>query len=197
MAGEPESLSSTAGLAPGLTAAQLTRLAEQASPTVRAAVAAHSNTPAPVLGRLAAEYPAQVLGNPALSLLRLAQPGLLEGWPSETVLRLVALPQAPAWLRQHALAHADARFQVVVAAHPALTPPEMGRLARHPLWRVRARVAARPDALPELLESLLQDSDYGVRLVLAARPDLQPAAVERLRRDASLLVRQAVAQRSP
>lgn len=195
MAGETEPFPRAAVLAPGLTAAQLASLAEQTSPAVRAAVAAHPNTPAAVLGRLAAEYPAQVLGNPALSLLRLAQPGLLDAWPRETVLTLVALPQAPAWLRQHALGHADARFQVVVAAHLALAPPEMERLARHPLWRVRARVAARPDALPELLESLLQDRDYGVRLVLAARPDLPPAAAERLRRDGSLLVRQAVAQR--
>ncbi|MFK7601987.1 hypothetical protein ACI3L1_07215 [Deinococcus sp. SM5_A1] len=170
-------------------------LSEQLSPELRAAVAGHPNTPAAVLGRLAADYPAQVLGNPALSLLRLAHPGLLEGWPTDTVLNLVAQPQAPDWLRRYALAHADPRFQVAVAGHPALTLDEVRQLAQHTVWKVRARVAARPDLPLELLTLLLGDPDYGVRLVLAARADLPPDAAERLSRDASLLVRQAMRQR--
>ncbi len=196
MAGETESFPSSALLAPELTAAQLTLLAEHSSSRTRAAVAAHPNTPAAVLGPLAADHPAEVLGNPALKLLRLAQPGLLERWPSDAVLALVAQPQAPDWLRRHALAHADTRFQVAVAAHPALNAEEIHQLVRHPLWKVRARVAARPDLSPEVLGALLGDGDYGVRLVLAARADLHPQAVEVLRRDISLLVRQAVAQRT-
>ncbi|WP_254843175.1 hypothetical protein [Deinococcus marmoris] len=170
-------------------------LSEQLSPELRAAVAGHPNTPAAVLGRLAADYPAQVLGNPALSLLRLAHPGLLEGWPTDTVLNLVARPQAPDWLRRYALAHADSRFQVAVAGHPALTLDEVRQLARHTVWKVRARVAARPDLSLELLTLLLGDPDYGVRLVLAARANLPPDAAERLGQDASLLVRQAMRQR--
>ncbi|WP_245619420.1 hypothetical protein [Deinococcus marmoris] len=170
-------------------------LSEQLSPDIRAAVAGHPNTPAAVLGRLAADYPAEVLGNPALSLLRLAHPGLLEGWPTDAVLNLVAQPQAPDWLRRYALAHADARFQVAVAGHPDLDAAELGQLARHTVWKVRARVAARPDLSPEWLTALLADPDYGVRLVLAARADLPPDDAERLGQDVSLLVRQAMRQR--
>ncbi|WP_081994774.1 hypothetical protein [Deinococcus radiopugnans] len=195
MAGETEPSPRAAVLAPELTAAQLALLAKQPSSETRAAVAAHPNTPAAVLGRLAADYPAQVLANPALGLLRLAHPGLLEGWPTEAVLSLVAQPQAPVWLRRYGLAHADARFQVAVAGHPALSAAELEQLARHRVWKVRARVAARPDLSPELLAGLLGDSDYGVRLVLASRPDLSPDTLEQLRRDSSLLVRQAMAQR--
>ncbi|MDV6373514.1 hypothetical protein [Deinococcus arenicola] len=173
----------------------MTLLAESSTPETHAAVAAHPNTPAAVLGRLAADYPTEVLGNPALNLLRLAHPGLLDGWPTEGVLNMVASPQAPSWLRRSALTHADARLQVAVAAHPVLNAHELMGLAHHPLWKVRARVAARPDLSPELIEVLLQDTDYGVRLVLAGRADLQPDAVERLKQDVSLLVRQAMAQR--
>lgn len=195
MAGETESSPRAAVLAPELTAALLALLADEAAPAVRAAVAAHPNTPAAVLGRLAADSPAEVLGNPALNLLRLAHPGLLESWPTDAVLRLVAQPIAPDWLRRYALTHADARFQVTVAAHPALDGGELHRLARHPFWQVRARVAARPALSPELLTELLGDADYGVRLVLASRPDLPADAAEQLRRDGSLLVRQAMGQR--
>ena len=195
MAGENESSLSTALLAPELTAAQLMLLAAQPSSRARAAVAGHPNTPAAVLGHLAADHPAEVLGNPALKLLRLAQPDLLERWPSDAVLTLVGQPQAPDWLRRYALAHADARFQVAVAAHPALDTRTLKQLVRHPIWKVRAQVAARLEISPEVLGTLLQDGDYGVRLVLAARVDLSPEAVELLRRDASLLVRQAMAQR--
>lgn len=184
-----------ATLAPDLTAAQLTILARQPSPETRSAVAAHPNTPAAVLGRLATDYPTEVLGNPALKLLRLAHPGLLEGWPTKTVLNMVATSQAPDWLRRYALAHADPRFQVAVAGHPALSSQELERLAHHVFWKVRARVAARPDLPSELTKVFLQDSDYGVRLVLAARADLETDAVELLSRDASLLVRQAMRQR--
>lgn len=191
MAGEIEYPTVTALL----TAAQLTLLAEQPSREVRAAVAIHPNTPAAVLGRLAADYPAEVLGNPALSLLRLAHPGLLDGWPADAALNLVAQPSAPDWLRRSALAHADARFQVALAGHPALNAAELEQLAQHPVWKVRARVAARPALSPELLETLLSDPDYGVRLVLAARADLPPNAVDLLGQDASLLVRQAMRQR--
>ena len=160
----------------------------------KALLALHGVGPA-VLGRLAAEHPAQVLDNPALSLLRLAHPGLLEGWPAGAVLSLVAQPQAPGWLRRYGLAHADARFQVAVAGHPALSAAELEQLARHRVWKVRARVAARPDLSPDLLAGLLGDADYGVRLVLASRSDLPPSAAEQLGQDVSLLVRQAMAQR--
>jgi len=159
-------------------------------------VAGHPNTPAAVLGHLAADHPAEVLGNPALKLLRLAQPDLLERWPADAVLTLAAQPQAPDWLRRYALAHADVRFQVAVAAQDALDARTLQQLVRHPIWKVRARVAARPELSPEVLGTLLQDGDYGVRLVLATRTDLSPEAVELLRQDASLLVRQAIAQRT-
>lgn len=177
------------------TAAELTRLSAQPSTDVRAAVAAHPNTPAAVLGRLAAEFPAEVLGNPALSLLRLAQPGLLAGWPTGAVLELVRQPALPDWLRNYALAHADARFQVALAGHPALNPRDLDRLARHPNWKVRGRLGVRPDFCAQLLSRFLHDPDYGVRLVLAARADLPPDAVNVLSRDGSSLVRRVLARR--
>ncbi|WP_415784521.1 hypothetical protein [Deinococcus saxicola] len=55
MAGETGSSPHAAVLAPVLTAAQLTLLSEKLSPEIRAVVAGHPNTPAAVLGRLAAD----------------------------------------------------------------------------------------------------------------------------------------------
>ena len=77
-------------LGPRIAAAELSRLAHSPDAAVRAAVAAHPNTPPPVLAELGAEFPAEVLGNPALPLLRLARPGLLNAFPGDAVAALLA-----------------------------------------------------------------------------------------------------------
>lgn len=175
-------------------AEELTRLSGHVDVALRAAVAAHPNTPAAVLRDLAPEFPGEVLGNPALPLLRLAQPRLVQDWPRETLLRLIRHELAPDWLRRFALAHSRSEFQVALASNSCLDEGEVIELAAHGAWQVRAKIAARPELPPDVLAALSADADYGVRLYVAARQDLSPASVERLRRDPSVFVRQVLEQ---
>lgn len=194
MAGETAHSTSAAVLRPDTTASQLARLAQDADPRMRAQVAAHPNTPADLLGQLAVEFPAEVLSNPALPLLRLAHPNLLKDWPDAALLALLKLPSAPDWLRYHAAKSSPVEVQVALTTHPHLTPAEITQLAQHPAWLVRARIAARTDVPAELLDTLAHDLDYGVRLAVASRRDLPAQSVETLRRDPSRFVRQVLEQ---
>ena len=179
---------------PRATADELLMLSYTHDQDVLASVAVHPNAPAPLLARLAVQFPAEVLGNPALPLLRLAQPQLLSGWPPEALLALLNLPETPAWLRGQAMRSPHAQVQVALASLPGLTRAEVANLARHPAWLVRARIAGRPDLPEVVLHGLLDDKAYGVRLALASRPDLPERGIQHLRRDSSRFVRQTLQQ---
>lgn len=174
------------------TAAELANLSISPHAVVRAAVAVHPNTSPAILGALAAEFPEGILRNPALPLLRLADPLFMQRWPEDALLALTTCENVPGWLRKQRIGHPRTELQVALASHPAITPEEMGLLAQHPAWLVRARVAARSDLPPELRHKLMQDSDYGVRLALASRSDLPAQEVALLQQDVSRFVRQEV-----
>ncbi|PTA68065.1 variant leucine-rich repeat-containing protein [Deinococcus arcticus] len=181
-------------LPPTTPAAELERLAQGAPPELRAAIAGHPNTPPALLEDLAATFPAQVLANPALPLLRLAHPRLLLDVPLHTLLRLLSQPEAPAWLLRHALIASAIEIQAAAAAHPALNAAQIAQMASHPAWQVRARIAARAELPGALIAQLAADADYGVRMYVAARPDLPGPVAERLAQDASVFVRQVLAR---
>lgn len=172
-------------------AAQLANLSLSRDPLVRAAVARHPNTSPYILGTLAAQFPAEVLGNPALPLLRLANPRFLLGWPTPAWLALLRQPDAPAWLRRLARMLDKTEIHVAVASHPKLMALEAEELAAHPAWLVRARIAARPDLSPALLQRLRHDPDDSVRLAVACREKLADAERAALLADPSRYVRQA------
>lgn len=194
MAGEPQPPSPPAVLSRDLPAADLAQLAAHGDPHVRAAVAGHPNTPALVLGQLAAEFPREVLRNPALPLLRLADPQLLRAWPTSAFQAFLRQPELPAWIRTFLIRHGPVEQLVLLAARPDLSAPEVALLATHPAWLVRARIAARPELPQALLLTLTDDPDYGVRLALASRTDLPVQSVNLLRRDTSRFVRQVLEQ---
>lgn len=179
-------------LDPHLSADELTRLADSPDPATRRAVAAHPNTPAPVLGRLGAEFPDEVLANPALPLLRLAEPGLLRGWPAVTLERMTAAPGVPDWLLTLAAQHAKIDVQLAAVTRPALPPAALQALAESPFWTIREYVARKPSLPPEVLRWLALDADYGVRLTIAGRADLPPDLRETLRRDPHPLVQAVI-----
>lgn len=179
-------------LDPHLSAAELTRLATSPDVPTRRAVAAHPNTPAPVLGRLGAEFPDEVLANAALPLLRLAEPGLLQSWPPATLERLVTAAEAPDWLLTLAAQHAKIDVQLAAVTRPALPPAALSALAESPFWTIREYVARKPDLPPEVLRRLALDADYGVRLTVAGRADLPPDLRETLRRDPHPLVQAVI-----
>lgn len=174
------------------TAAQLRVLAHSPAAEVRAGVAAHPNTPAEVLGHLGAEFPAEVLSNPALPLLRLAQPGMLQSWPTRTLEQLTAQEGAPEWLLRLAAKHSVIDVQLAAVIHHNLPPDVLETLAQSPFWTIREYVARKPQLSPELLERLARDADYGVRITVAGRADLPPAALGHLRSDQHPLVRSVI-----
>ncbi|MBZ9751027.1 hypothetical protein K7W42_09150 [Deinococcus sp. HMF7604] len=191
---EPSGGPAVLTLAPDLTAAQLEQLAETAEKPTRALIAAHPNTPPALLERLAADHPAEVLGNPALPLLRLAHPRLLLDVPLHVLLRLLAQLDAPAWLLRHALIASAIEIQAAAAAHPALNERQVEWLARHPAWQVRARIAARPELSARWIEHLAADADYGVRMYIASRANLPAPVAGQLAADPSPFVRQVLAR---
>lgn len=179
-------------LDPRAPAAELTRLSHSPDPAVRAAVAGHPNTPAPVLAELGAEFPAEVLNNPALPLLRLAEPGLLKPWPARTLEVLAAAPDAPDWLLLLAAQHEKIDVQLAAVTRAALPPEALRSLVGSAFWTIREYVARKPELPPDLLSRLAYDRDYGVRLTLASRGDLPPEVRDILSRDPHPLVKNVV-----
>ncbi|WP_309572879.1 hypothetical protein [Deinococcus sp.] len=179
-------------LNPHLTAAELANLSQHRDKQVRAAVAAHPNSTPYSLGTLAAEFPVQVLSNPALPLLRLAQPGLILRWPVIALLALLRQTTAPAWLFRQVQRHHSVEVQVALARHPQLPADMVRALATHPAWLVRARIATRPDLPCALLDGLLHDPDDSVRLAVASRGDLGAGERAALGRDPSRFVQQTL-----
>lgn len=178
-----------------LTAPELANLSLSQDVAVRAAVAAHPNTAPFILGTLAAEFPAEVLRNPALPLLRLADPLLTHRWPDAALLALVRQNQAPNWVKKQALEHSKKVLQVALAWQANLTDLEMQILAHHSSWLVRARIAARNDLSPALLDELSKDSHYAVRLAVASRPDLPAESIQAFLTDPSRFVQQEARRR--
>ena len=177
---------------PATPAAELTRLAHSSDPALRAAVAGHPNTPPDTLAALGAEFPAEVLGNPALPLLRLAQPGLLARWPVRTLEALAADPAAPVWLLRLAAAHEKIDVQLAAVTRPDLPGDVLLKLSHSPFWTIREAVARKPQLPPGVLGQLGHDLDYGVRLSVANRSDLSRELRGALRRDPHPLVRAVV-----
>lgn len=179
-------------LASGLRAGELVQLARLGGPQVRSAVAGHPNAPGWLLAELAGVFPAQVLRNPALPLLRLADPGLLEGWPARSVEQLAAQPDAPLWLLRLAARHPVIDVQLAAVVHSDLPVEVLERLAQSPFWTIREYVA-RKSVLPlATLLALAHDADYGVRLSVAGRDDLPDEVRRVLRHDLHPLVRAVI-----
>ncbi|MFC4638470.1 hypothetical protein [Deinococcus hohokamensis] len=190
----PKPASAAWRLAPGLPAAELQALEGHPDDRVQAEVARHANTPAETLGRLGARFPAEVLANPALPLLRLASPSLGRNWPLPTLEALVGQPAAPFWLLRLAAAHPNAALARCVARRERLPPELLCALAQHPLWSVRAHLAARLDLPANLMALLAGDPDYGVRQGVAGQTALPEAVRTQLRRDRAGLVRRTLAR---
>ncbi|RJF71742.1 hypothetical protein D3875_09355 [Deinococcus cavernae] len=179
-----------------LTALELANLSLSQETQIRIAVAGHPNTAPFILGTLAAEFPAEVLSNPALPLLRLADPLMTHRWPDAALLALLRQPDAPDWIRKQALAHRKTELQVTLASHAHLTADEVSVLAKHPSWLVRARIATRDDLSQTILERLAGDLHYGVRLAVASRVNLPASSFQHLLTDTSRFVRQEARRRT-
>ncbi len=93
----------------------LTKLSHSNDKATRAKVAANPATPPAELVRLGQQFPKEFLENPALDLLMLENPALLEELPQALLLRLLKSDRCPAELLVWAAGHADEKVQLAVA----------------------------------------------------------------------------------
>ncbi|GAB3637169.1 hypothetical protein GCM10027422_27590 [Hymenobacter arcticus] len=151
-----------------------------------ALAAAHPATSAARLARRAAKYPAEVLANPVLPLLLLAQPDWFAGLPRPALRALLRVPPAPATvapaLLQAAQDQPDALTLLLLAGHPQLPPAGAAQLRQSPDARVANAATFRPDAPPppDWPAALRVTLDTGFATELKELPAYAPHLYEEL-----------------
>lgn len=173
---------------------ELTRLADDADPKVREAVAAHANTPADVLERLSqvgqnAKVRAQAARNANLPLARLTA---LASDNLSTVRAGAARNESMPHEHLENLAE-DANENVVgaVARNPSTHPGTYALLARDDRPGVRKHAARRKDMPADIEWALHTDSDAQVRGALAKNRTTSQRILTKLGRDSQQSVRAA------
>jgi hypothetical protein len=134
----------------------LAKLSHSKDKATRARVAANPATPPADLVRLGQQFPKEFLENPALDLLMLENPALLENIPQALLVRLLKSDRCPADFVVWAARHAEEKVQLAVAMNAAAPPQALDALSqsRHASAResASARMYLHPNALldPEL-----------------------------------------------
>jgi len=159
------------------------------------------------LSLLAADYPAEVLDNPAFRLQITTSPGFLRALPERLQSALVCCAQTDEDVLRHlaeersrpvavraslaGCAHCPADMRLAYQGHalqvrealvhnPALPPSQLEPLAADRSRLVRMAVAALPGT-PESLRLLLAgDREAAVRATVGSRPDVHPEMLQRI-----------------
>lgn len=135
----------------------LSELSHSSDKATRARVAANPATATADLLRLGGQFPKAFLDNPALDLLMLENPALLESIPQALLVRLLKSDRCPADFLVWAAAHADEKLQLAVAMNVNVPPPAVDRLRQSIHARVREAVQAlaaltnKPEDDPEVM----------------------------------------------
>lgn len=122
----------------------LEKLSHSSDQATRRHVAGNPNTPLETYVKLGQQFPKEFLANPALDLLLMVNPSLMEQIPEALLIRLLKQANCPAYLLTWAAGQGRAKVQLVVAMHPEV--PEEGlaklRASKHEsvLEAVRARM---------------------------------------------------------
>ncbi|PUE48946.1 hypothetical protein B9Z47_05375 [Limnohabitans sp. 2KL-1] len=93
----------------------LEKLSHSIDKTTRQNVAANPNTPPEHLVRLGQQFPEEFLSNPALDLLLMVNPDLMEQVPEALLVRLLKQADCPGSLLTWAAGHQQAKVQLAVA----------------------------------------------------------------------------------
>ena len=97
----------------------LANLSHSSDKATRARVAANPATPPADLVRLGQQFPKEFLENPALDLLMLENPALLEEAPASLLVRLLKSERCPEQFLEWAAGHAEEKVQLAVAMNVA------------------------------------------------------------------------------
>jgi len=160
---------------------------------VLAAVAGNPNTAPALLFELASGFPGEVVRNPAVFLLLLEDPALLEKIPDHALRAILAHPEAPvAWLGL-AVERPEAWIRWLVAASPRTPPDVLARLAGNADATTRIAVAANPRTPVALLARFARTEDdagptlFALRRAVAGNPSAPLPTLEHLASDPTLL----------
>lgn len=128
----------------------LATLERSPDPTVREAVTCNPNTPAEVLLRLGAEFPAQLLDNPLFTLLILENPNLAAEMPLKTIQSLLQQQNAPAYLWERAGDRAPIEVQLALTARLDTSAQTLQRLMQSKHARVAQAASLHVNITDEL-----------------------------------------------
>ncbi|MEN9418050.1 MAG: hypothetical protein RI988_1670, partial [Pseudomonadota bacterium] len=139
---------------PQASAALLSSLSHSSDRATRSRVAANPDTPAADILRLGQQFPKEILANPALDLLLLENPALMEHVPESLLVRLLKQAGCPASLLTWAAARPEVKVQLAVAMNSSAPAAALERLRQSSHEAVVEATRARggaiaPDADPE------------------------------------------------
>jgi predicted DNA-binding WGR domain protein/pentose-5-phosphate-3-epimerase len=122
---------------PKASADLLEKLSHSSDKTTRQAVTGNPNTPPETLVRLGQQFPKEFLANPALDLMLMVNPGLMEQVSVSLLIRLLKQTDSPASMLIWAAGHETAKVQLAVAmnASAPLQALQLLRQSRHPVVR--------------------------------------------------------------
>jgi len=125
---------------PKASADLLEKLSHSSDKATRQAVAANPNTPPETYVLLGQQFPKEFLANPALDLLVMMNPALMEEVPESLLVRLLKQADCPASLLVWAAAHWPEKVQLAVAMNAGAPEQALQRLRQSKHQAVRDAV---------------------------------------------------------
>lgn len=113
---------------PKASAELLEKLAHSSDKTTRQGVTSNPNAAPETLARLGQQFPKEFLANPALELLLMVNPALMEEVPEALLVRLLKQADCPTSLLTWASGHPQSKVQLAVAMNAKATAQALGKL---------------------------------------------------------------------
>ncbi|MFM9991827.1 MAG: hypothetical protein ACKVOY_10390 [Burkholderiaceae bacterium] len=139
----------------------LEKLSHSSDKATRQAVAANPNTPPETYVRLGQQFPKEFLANPALDLLLLINPALMDEVPDALLIRLLKQVDCPTTMLNWAAAHWREKVQLAVAMNAAASEQALQRLRESRYPAVRGAVEFKPSSTSE--QDPEREFDYAIR----------------------------------
>ena len=146
---------------PKASAELLEKLSHSSDKGTRQAVAANPNTPPETYVRLGQQFPKEFLANPALDLLVMMNPALMDEVPESLLVRLLKQADCPDSLLVWAAAHWPKKVQLAVAMNAGAPEQALQRLRESKHQAVREAVQIKPSTTSK--PDLEQEFEQAVR----------------------------------
>jgi hypothetical protein len=131
---------------------ELRKLADSSDAITRSHIAANPNTPTEVLLLLCAEFPAQVLNNPILSLLFLENPNVFNTIPLDSLLILLQQEKVPVFFLEWAATQPKPEIQLAVAMNAQTPKPILEKFVDSQWSKIAEAARLHVNLAGEMLE---------------------------------------------